>query len=650
MRIAEYLTRSWPVCAARVRAGVVLLGALVIAACGSGGGPSGNGAAGNGTAGASAPSTAQACNGCGGALVSLTDAPGDFLNYIVDVVSLQLTRSDGTVVQAVPATSKVDFAQLVNLAEIISSAQIPAGRYVSAAITLNYSGATIIVDNGTSGVTIGANNIIDGATSTPLNAPNPTQLTLTVSLPANAPLVVTPGTVANLALDFNLAASNAITPSATAPTTVTVNPVLTASLVPDAIKQLRVHGGLVSTSAGGNSFVVNVQPFDTDSGSSGQVTVQTTATTTFTINGTGYSGSAGLAQLATESAGTMTAAYGAYDITTQVFTASSVLVGSSVAGAKLDSVTGTVLARSGNNLTIADCTALHAGLDDQAYLHQVTATLGAATAVSEQGVSGAFTIQDISVGQRVQVSGTLSTSAAGAATIDVTAGNVLLLPTNLAGTVTAVAANLVTIDLQSLAGQPAANLQFAGTGATSAQDAAATAYTVSLPAAFSASSVTVGAPVSFTGFVTPFGAAPPDFAASTLVSYANAKAELEVQWAVGVTAPFASLSGTALSISQATLSASALHAVRLGFARIDPSTLAGGVQLVPDAAATNPGFTIGHQTSWTADSYSTFSDFVTALTTDLNGTATALAVEAVGPYDTATGVLSVDRMLVILNN
>ncbi|HLN48901.1 MAG TPA: hypothetical protein VK251_05285, partial [Steroidobacteraceae bacterium] len=58
-------------------------------------------------------STGQSCSNCGTAVLSLTDAPGDFLSYIVNVASLQLTRSDGTVVQTVPATTQVDFAQLV---------------------------------------------------------------------------------------------------------------------------------------------------------------------------------------------------------------------------------------------------------------------------------------------------------------------------------------------------------------------------------------------------------------------------------------------------------------------------------------------------------------------------------------------------------
>lgn len=124
-------------------------------------------------------------------------------------------------------------------------------------------------------------------------------MTSSLALPSNAPLVVTPGTVANLALDFNLAASNAIAPSATNPTTVTVDPVLTGSLVPDQTKQIRVRGSLVSTDATAGTYTVDVHPFDDDGGDSGQFTVAITASTSFTIDGTNTTGAAGLAQLAT---------------------------------------------------------------------------------------------------------------------------------------------------------------------------------------------------------------------------------------------------------------------------------------------------------------------------------------------------------------
>jgi hypothetical protein len=630
-----------------------LLAAIALTACGSGGGSADSSSA---AAVTSTPSSTnsgagtQSCSaGCGAAMVTLTDAPGDFISYIVNVVSLQLTRADGTVVQTVPVTTQVDFAQLVNLSEIVSAAQIPAGRYVAASITLDYSAATIVVDNGTTGVTILPANIINGATSVPLVAPNPTQLTLTLSLDADNQLVITPNTIANLALDFNLAASNAITPSNTDPTTVTVNPVLTASLVPDTSKQIRVRGPLVSVNTTASSYIVNVRPFYNSGGMNGQFTVTTTATTTYSINGTAYTGSAGLTQLATLSAGTVTAAYGTWDTTSQTFTASNLLAGSSVAGTSLDSVEGTVVARSGDTLTLLDDLLYQAGQFGIRFHRQVTVTVGTGTTVTEAGASGAFSIEDISVGQHVQIFGTLGTDSAGSATLDATAGSAQLTLTSVVGTVVLSAANQVTLNLQSLDGRPASSFDFTGTGST--QDATATAYTVAIPSALSATSLSVGLPARFFGFVTPFGSAPPDFTAASLVNYAQTRALLQVRWpAPGVTAPFATLTATELLISQTTLEASAQDSIRIASVVLSPSALSAGLQIDPDTTATNPQFAIGHLKSRKIDSFSTFGNFVTALTTELNGSNAALQVLADGPYNATTGVFSADQLIVLTND
>lgn len=59
------------------------------------------------------------------AMMTITDAAGDFLAYQVNLVSLQLEKSDGTLVETLPATTTVDFSQLVSLTEVLSARQIP---------------------------------------------------------------------------------------------------------------------------------------------------------------------------------------------------------------------------------------------------------------------------------------------------------------------------------------------------------------------------------------------------------------------------------------------------------------------------------------------------------------------------------------------
>src|SRR5258708_16072668 len=67
--------------------------------------------------------------------ISLTDTAGDFLSYTVDVTSLTLTKADGTVVQALPLRTRVDFARLVDLTEFVTAVTNPPGTLLRA--TLN---------------------------------------------------------------------------------------------------------------------------------------------------------------------------------------------------------------------------------------------------------------------------------------------------------------------------------------------------------------------------------------------------------------------------------------------------------------------------------------------------------------------------------
>ena len=106
-------------------------------------------------------------------------------------------------------------------------------------------------------------------------------------------LVVSPGRPSLFTLDFNLAATNSVD-LATTPATVTVTPALVASLELVDQKDLRVRGPLVSVDTAAGTYVVDVRPFNMRDKRFGQVTVHTDADTTFEVNGTNYTGSAGL--------------------------------------------------------------------------------------------------------------------------------------------------------------------------------------------------------------------------------------------------------------------------------------------------------------------------------------------------------------------
>ena len=140
-----------------------------------------------------------------------------------------------------------------------------------------------------------------------------------------------------------------------------------------------------------------------------------------------------------------------------------------------------------------------------------------------------------------------------------------------------------------------------------------------------------------------------DFKAVTLVDYAQTNAWLKVSWEdPGVTAPFVTpLASTGLTLGD--LSAATRHSIGIGPQQIDLATLAGAVQIAGDTATTAL-FAIAHESTDTTTTYSSFADFVTALTTALDGTHTAEHIVAQGTYDAGTRVFTAHKLAVVLED
>ena len=635
-----------------LRYALLAMGLGALAACGGGGGS-------NPTP-SNQPPGPQASD-VGTAFISLTDAPGDFVSYIVNVTSIRLKKADGTFVETLPATTQVDFAELVNLSEVVTAKQIPTGTYVSAQMTVDFAGATLAVDNGAGGsITVEAAKILNGASSNaPLIAPNST-MTLDLQLPSGAPFVVSRGTVNNLSLDFNLAASNLVEPASISATTaassvsVTVNPIVSATVQADTSKQLRVRGplGVVTNTATDTAFTLKVRPFHGGgSDDHGTATVKVTSTTTYAINGTAYTGAAGLTALAALPAETVTEAAGSFDVASKTFTATTVAAGNSVFGAGLDGLEGTVLSRTGDVLNLGNVRLAKRNRGGAEHARTVAVTIGSGTKVSKEGKTGNFTAQDVSVGQHVYLLGTMTNNTPGSRTMDATAGYARLGLTRLWGKYKSNASGVVTLDLAALDGQRPTAFNFAGTG-TTGNDAVATAYTIGVPSSFNLSTLNGNLPVGFIGHTSAFGAAPPAFQAVTLVNYVDTDVEIEVEFnRPGVSAPFVTPLGTSsLLINLGTLQAAEEVELKVGPLKADLSPVANGLTFQPKSGATFTAFAIGHVASRKVDNYATFAEFATALNTALNGTTRVLDVEGKGSYDPATGTLSVTRLVVVLND
>lgn len=560
---------------------------------------------------------------------SLTDADGQFDAYVVTVDSLTLTRLDGTVVNVLPNSTRVDFSQYTDLAEFLSLQSVPPGTYIKGSMVLDYSNADIEVD--VNGVATPA-NVVD-------TSGNPvTTLTVGVDLINSGGLVLKPGVPALFGLDFDLSASNLVDTSSATPT-VTVSPVLYASINADSGKTQQVRGPLASVDAANSVFTLGLRPFFNRSGSFGSPAIHVTAMTTFLINAQTYTGAAGLAAL--DAAGTTTAvlARGSFDFNSRQFVATEVDAGSSVAGGTLDAVRGVVTAVSGSTLTVRGATLIRSQ-QSAVFADTVTVTDGAGTTVRQRGsASTNLTTADISVGQHVLFMGTLTNTGASSLALDVTSGYAILLNTHLGATVSSTGSGSLTVNLQSIQGRPVSLFNFNGTSSNP------TAYSVST-GSLSLSGVNSGDPVGLSGFVTPFGSAPPDFKADAIADYQNADAHLVVGYVVngGSTSPFASLDATAgIVIDMSNSAIGFAHYVRRGPV-ITTLTSALDPTVKPDG---NLGLYAIKHADGSLQLFITFSGFVSALQTDLNGSNRVEGVFAIGAYDQSTGIMSANRIAVV---
>ncbi len=599
----------------------------------------------------------QGCSAssCGNALLTLTDAAGDFASYAVDVASLKLTKADGTSVETLPTKTRVDFTQLVNVTEFIASAAIPQGDYVSATMTLDYANAAIFVytdANNTQTAQVakvldtGGNTIYLLSATPPVT---PSTVTVTVQLDNKNHLVINPGKLARLALDFNVAASNSVDLTDPTAPIVQVKAFIVASVVPTDSKQVRVRGALLSTDVGGESYTLTVEPFDDEGTDRGQLVVHTTAQTSFEVDGTAYTGDAGLTALGADPAGTMTVAFGTLSGADHSFTASRVLGGTSVETNSLDRLQGVVISRTGNTLVVRGGSMWqHSDDQDHFSAKDVTLTIADTTAITIAGqvLSTATPVSPLSlpsVGSRITAFGKAGKDGSGNLSFDASNGRLRIELTTLWGTATQIGTGSVTLSLQAIEGRAASAFNFAGTGATSAQDSNPASYVVTT-GALPLATLSASAPLRFFGHVQRFGAAPPDFNAQTLVDFTDTSALLEASFGAGSTAALtASAANLVLNVGDPLLGW--LHFIRVGPQLIDLKSLLSNVTIAPAAASTGP-FAIhtdvpqGMGQPDTIAVFNTYADFEAALATRLAAGAKVLKVFALGHYDAGTNTFT----------
>ena len=502
----ESKTGSWGRRAAVAAAAVVLAGLLQ--ACGGG-----------------AEHPANGTTGTGQVTIGMRDAAGDFVSYAVDVTSLRLQRANGDVVDTVPLTTRVDFAEVADLTEFFTVATVPSGTYTNVVMNLDFSHAQIVVQN-SAGVQVPA---------TPVDASGNalTTLAVTIQLPDSEPVRIEPGIPASVTLDFDLDASNTVD-FTTNPAKVTVQPIL--SVIPEfeQDRDHRARGLLQSVDHNANTVTLKVRPFHLLTGEFGRLTFATNDQTRFEVNGTMLVGTAGLNALGHLAVDTPVVAKGT--VTQRTLTADTVLAGTSVPWANDDVVSGVVTARSGNTLTVKGAEIDFAD-GTHAFRSVFSVLVANGTRVNALGVDLASrNIDAISVGQRIVAFGAMS----GSTTLDATAGHVRMEITRLTGNVLQV--NPLIVNLAELGGLRPGAFNFSGTGNGTDSDPAQYAIDTST---LSLTSVSVGDLVRVRGLVQPFGDAPPAFDARTVIDVDTDSlgAWLTANWrAIGGTAtPFVSV-------------------------------------------------------------------------------------------------------------
>ncbi|HVN70911.1 MAG TPA: metallophosphoesterase [Desulfomonilia bacterium] len=602
---------------------------LIVQGCGGGGSSSSGGSS----------------SASGQALIGLTDAAGDFVTYQVDVTSLTLTKENGAVVETLPLKTSVDFTQLTDMTEFLTAGTVPSGVYTKAIITLDYSNAVIAVENAAGeSVNVLPANILD-EDGNPITSPKQ----ITIDMPS---FVVAPGVPSHLSLDFDLDATNSVTFAADGTPTVTVTPVLKASLEPDQDKIQRLRGPIQDVDVAGNSFDIILRPFIQDlkihDRTFGTVKVTVDSGTTFNIDGVIYTtgGLQKLAQLDQESPYMAVIAHGQFQTTPQLhFVATEVLAGSSVPGGALDVARGTVISRSGDVITLKGATLIRAG-GSIVYNDKVQVTLGNGTKVSRQlSNDKTLTKNDISVGQQVMVFGTLTNTDSTNLQMDATGGFARMLLTILIGSVLDKSSGDLDMSLQAIDWRKISLFDFTGTGIDTAHDAKPTVYNIGTDS-LDLSGLSTGTPVKVRGFVNAFGTANPpavpDFEVQSIVDVSDVPGLMNVGWLAGRKTAFSSITDQGLTLDLT--GDGFFHRMN----RVGVITDLGALpspEIVPLGDGTDR-FRIDQ--GGVSQVYSSFSDFVADLQGRIDAGAKVKHVYAWGTFDNAAATLTAGYLIVKL--
>lgn len=623
------------------RRATLLLSALILAACGSGASTS---EPGPGPVAACDPADPATHDECGTLLIGLTDADGDFLNYTVNVNSLTLETANGRVVDVMPASTRVNFTDYVDVTELVAAVVVPPATYVKGRINLDYTDAEVVVE---------ANGAARDAVVTDLDGVELTQTSLEIVLSNRDQLLVTRRRAHFLQLDFDLAASHTVDIVPT-PARAASEPFIVAEVHPVDAKDIRVRGPVVAVNADQMTYTIAVRPFHDRGNDFGRFRVHVTNDTEFEVDGDVFVGADGLAALDAAGQGIPTIARGTLTTADRKFTAELVLAGSSVPGHEGDAVVGNVIHRDGNFLTVRGATIIprDTATDRRVHFHDdVVVEVSPDTKVFRDGHRRrtVLTIDDLSIGQRVTIRGEqpAATTDASAPQIlfDATQGAVRMHVTHLSGVVNTVMPGQTDITLHAIDRRRADIFDFTGTGPSPDLDADPMNYEIET-GQLAMTNMAAGKPIVARGFPTAWGMAPPDFSGRSIIDYSDVRSALGVGWgAEGTIAPFVVTDVTGLVLDNQNLAIDQRHYIRQGPVPIDLTSLAANTTIVPRQTG-RMLFSIKTRDSLRL--YSDWGDFIANLQDSLDGATKARSMHAYGSYDADSNTFTAAKLGILL--
>lgn len=565
--------------------------------------------------------------------VAVTDAEGDFLVYEVEVERIDLTTAAGDDVQTIPAASRIDFADLTELSELLTVVSIPTGVYTAITLQLDFTDAVVLLQDDAGEVREATLQDSDGA---PLGSAS-----VALTLDPERPVRIAANTLARVSLDFDLDASNEIL--SFDPAVVTVSPFVLASPELDETRDLRVHGVLEEVAEDGQ-ITLEVRPWRRRPATVGFASFTTDAETVWEIDDGSFVGEAGLDALADVALGTTLVAAG--PVADGALVADTVLVGSAVPGVGSDVLTGTVLARDGSDLLTLGGVRVNAVSGPDRFLRRAGLQVGDLTEVRTRGEGGVTELGDaaLSVGSRLVAEAV--ESAADSATeltlFDATESTVFLRRSTLTAEV--VSADPFVVDLVRLDGRRPGAFDFTGTAADASNDADPGAYEIDA-GVLSTAALEGGDVVRLRGLVMDFAAAPPDFVAETLVDVATEDrgGRLTAGWREigGTTGALSAIAPDGFSLDLSEASA----ALRLRGLRRD--VLPGDAMLTLVPAGDGPSlFTLRGGDDGEILLFEDFAGFTEALLAGLQDGERIASLAAEGRYDRSDARLTVRRVRV----